>query len=64
MKLRFESFVFKYLEDVGIGIFDKVFSAVRYQLGRDKVSANIKENKEVIISAGRWYNKLTCLISA
>ena len=30
VQLSFESSVLKYIEDVGIGIFDRVFSAVWY----------------------------------
>ena len=64
VQLRFESSIFKYLEDFGIGVFDRVFSAVRYQFGKDGIAFNIKDNKEVIIAADWWYNKFACLISA
>ena len=64
MQLRFESSVCKYFEDVGIGIFDRVFSVVWYQFGKYGISVKIKENKKVIIAADIWYKKLTCLISA
>ena len=47
-----------------MGVFDRVFSAVWYQFGKDGIAVNIKENKEVIIDADRWYDKSTCLISA
>ena len=64
MQLRFEYSVFKYLEDVGIENFDRVFIAVWYRFGKYGNAVNIKENKEVIIAADGWYEKLTCLISA
>ena len=64
MQLRFESSVCKYFEDVGIGIFDKVFSAVWYRFGKYGIAVRIKVNKKLIIAADRWYDKLTCLISA
>ena len=64
MQLRFEYSVCNYFEDVGIGIFDRVFSAVWYRFGKDGISVKIKENKNVIISADEWYDKSTCLISA
>ena len=64
MQLRFESSVLKYIKDVGIGIFDRVFIAVWYRFVKYRISVKIKENKEVIIAADRWYTKLTCLISA
>ena len=51
MQLRFESSIFKYLEDFGIGVFDRVFSAVWYQFGKDGIAFNIKDNKEVNIAA-------------
>ena len=37
MQLRFESSVCKYFEDVGLGIFDRVFSAVCYRFGKDEI---------------------------
>ena len=64
MQLRFESSVFKYFEDVVIGIFYRVFSAVWYRFGKDGIAVKIKENKKVIIAADGRYNKSTCLISA
>ena len=64
MKLRFESSIFKYTEDVGICIIDRVFSAVWYWFGKDGIFVKIKENKEVLIASNGWYGKLTCLISA
>ena len=48
MLLSFEFSVFQYIEDVGIGIFDRVFSAVHYWFGKDGIAINIKDNKEVI----------------
>ena len=63
MLLRFDSSVFEYFEDFGICIFDRVFSVVLYWLGKDVISFDIKENKEVIFAADGWYNKLTYLIS-
>ena len=45
VQLRFNSSVFEYFEDVGIGIFDRVFSVVLYWLGKDVIYSNIKENK-------------------
>ena len=64
VQLRFESSVCKYFEDAGIGIFDRVFSAVWYRFGKYGISVKIKENKKVIIAADGWYDKSTCLISA
>ena len=64
MQLSFDLSVCKYFEDVGICIFDRVFSAVWYRFGKDGISVKIKENKKVIIAADGWYKKLTCLISA
>ena len=64
MKLRFEFSVCKYFEDVGIGIFDRVFSAVWYRFGKDGISIKIKSNKKVIIATDVWFDKCTCLISA
>ena len=63
-KMRFKSYVFKYPEDVGIGIFNRVFSAVWYWFGKYGIAIKIKENKEVVIAADGWYKKSTCLISA
>ena len=63
-QLRFESYVCKYFEDVGIGIFNRVFSAVWYGFSKDLIAVKIKENKKVIIAADGWYKKMTCLISA
>ena len=63
MKLRFDSKVFDYFEDVGIGIFYRVFSVVLYWLGKDLIYSEIKENKELIVAADGWYKKLTHLIS-
>ena len=42
MKFRFEFYVFNYLEDVGIGIFDGVFSGVQYQLVKYGIDFKIK----------------------
>ena len=64
MQLRFESYVFEYLEDVGIVIFDRVFGAVQYRFIKDGSAVNIEDNREVIFAAEVWYNELTCLISA
>ena len=64
MQLRFESYVFEYLEDVGIVIFDRVFGAVQYRFIKDGSAVNIEDNREVIFTAEVWYNELTCLISA
>ena len=64
MQLRFQSSVCKYFEDVGIGIFDRVFSVVWYQFGKYGIVVKIKESKKVIIAANGWYKKSTCLISA
>ena len=63
VQLRFESSICKYVEDVGIGIFDRVFSVVWYRFGKDGIVVKIKD-KKVIISSERWYKKSTCLISA
>ena len=63
-QLRFEYSVCKYFEDFGIGIFDRVFSAVCYRFDKDVISVKIKDNKKVIISADVWYHISTCLISA
>ena len=63
MKLRFESSVFKYLEDVGILVFDRLFSVVRYRFGNNGIYVKIKDNMEVIIAADGWCDKFTCLIS-
>ena len=54
MQLRFESSVFKYLEDFGIGIFDRVSGAVQYWFRKYGISIKIKYSKEVIISADGW----------
>ena len=62
--MRFESSVFKYLEDFGMGIFYRVFSAVLYQFGKYVIDVKIKDDKEVIIVADGWYKKSTCWISA
>ena len=62
--MRFYSSVFEYLENVGIGIFDRGFSTVRYLFGKYGIYVKIKENKEVVVAAERWYDELTCLISA
>ena len=64
VKLRFEFSVWNYFEDVGIGIFYRVFSAVWYRSSKDGIAVKIKDNKKVIIAADGWYEKLTCLISA
>ena len=64
MPLRFDSSAFKYLEDVVIGIFDRVYSAVWYWFGKYVIYVKIKENKNVIIAADRWFDKSTFLISA
>ena len=57
MQLSFESSVFKYLEDVDIGVFDRLFSAVWYRFRKYGITVKIKENKEVIIAADGWYKK-------
>ena len=64
MQLRFESSIFKYIEDFGIGVFDRVFIAVWYWFGKDGIDVNIKDNKEVIFATDRWYDKSNFLISA
>ena len=64
MQLRFKSSICKYFEDVGIGIFDRVISAVWYRFGKYGIAAKIKDNKRVIIATDGWYDKSTCLISA
>ena len=64
MQLRFESSVCMYFEDVGICIFDRVFSAVWYRSGKYGIAVKIKDNKKVIITTDRLYKKSTCLISA
>ena len=64
MQLRFEYSVCKYFEDVGIGVFDRVFSVVWYRFVKDGISVKIKENKKIIIAVDIWYDKSTCLISA
>ena len=51
MQLRFESSVCNYFEDVGMGIFDRMISAVWYRFGKYGISVKIKENKKVIIAA-------------
>ena len=51
MQLGFESSVCKFFEDVGICIFDRVFSVVWYRFGKDGTAVKIKENKKVIIDA-------------
>ena len=63
VQLRFESSVCKYFEDVGIGIFDRVFSAVWYWFGKYGISIKFTENKKLIVDADGWYNKSTYLIS-
>ena len=63
VKLRFEFSVWNYFEDVGIGIFYRVFSAVWYRSSKDGIAVKIKDNKKVIIAADGWYEKLTCLTS-
>ena len=62
--MRFDSSVFKYLGDFGIGVFDRVFSAVWYRFGKYGIAVKIKDNKEVIIESDGWYKKSTCLVSA
>ena len=47
-----------------MGIFDRVYSSVRYRFFKNVTDVNIKENKKSIISADGWYDELTCLISA
>ena len=64
VQLRLKSSVFNFSEDVGIGIFDWVFSAVWYWFRKDGNAVKIKENKKVIIAADGWYDKLTCSISS
>ena len=55
MKLRFESSIFKYIEYVVIGIFDRVFSAVQYWFKKYGITVNTKDNKEAVIAADGWY---------
>ena len=62
--MSFESYFFKYPEYFGIGIFDRVFSAVLYWFVKYVTDVNIKENKELIIAADVWYDELTYLITA
>ena len=62
--MSFESSVCNYFEDVGIGIFDRVFSAVWYRFGKDGIFVKIKENKKLIIAADGWYDKSNFLICA
>ena len=57
-------FFSKYLEDVGIGIFYRVCSAVRYRLVKYEIGVKIKVDKGVIVATDGWYDKLNCLISA
>ena len=64
MQLRFEPSVCKHFEDFGIGIFDRVLIVVWYRFGKDGIAVKIKENNKVIVAAGGWYDKSTCLISA
>ena len=64
MQLRFESTICDYIEDVGIGIFDRVFSDFWYSFGKYGITIKIKYNKEVIIATDGWYDESTCLISA
>ena len=42
MQLRFVSSICKYFEDVGMGIFDRLFSAVCYWFGKDGIDVKIK----------------------
>ena len=63
VQLRFEYSVCKYFEDVGIGIFDREFSAVWYLFGKYGIAVKIKEKNKVIVAADGWYDKLNCLIS-
>ena len=42
VKLSFESSVLRYLEDVGIGIFDISFSWVQYRFVRDGIYVKIR----------------------
>ena len=42
VQLRFESSVLKYIEDVGIGIFDRVFSDILYRLYKYWIAVSIK----------------------
>ena len=47
-----------------MGIFDRVFSAVWYWLGKYGISIKIKDNRKAIIAADGCYDKYTYLISA
>ena len=62
--MRFESSIFDCHEGVCIGFFDRVFSSAYYWFDKYVIIVKIKENKEVIVAAEGWYEKLTCLISA
>ena len=64
VQLSFDSSVCKYFEDVGIGIFDRLFSAVWYRFSKDGIAVKIKENKNAIIANEGWYDKSNCSISA
>ena len=64
VQLRFEFSAFKYLENIGIWYFVRVFSAVWYQFRKNGITVKMKYNQEIIIASDRWYDELTCLISA
>ena len=57
MQLIFESSVFEYLEDFGMGIFDAVFGAVWYWFVKYGIAVNIEDNKEAIVAADAWYDE-------
>ena len=57
MQLIFESSVFEYLEDFGMGIFDAVFGAVWYWFVTYGIAVNIEDNKEAIVAADAWYDE-------
>ena len=63
VQLRFESSVFDYLEDIGMGGFDRVFGAVWYWFRKYLVYVKIKEKKKLTVAADGWYYESTCLIS-
>ena len=59
MQLEFETSVCEYFEDVGIGFFYRVFSAVWYRFGKYGIAVKIKDNKKVIIDSDGWYENRT-----
>ena len=40
-----------------------MFGEAWHRLSKDGISANIKDNKKVIVATDGWYDELTCLIS-